>query len=185
MAIAPSATGTTAHTEALPPAIQQAYDAHAPSLFRVLRRLGVPDAQVEDAVQDTFVVACRRHAAFEARSSYKTWLYGIARRVARDYRRQRARRYSEDPEIEGLSGGTNPETQTDAARAARLLDAGLGRLSEPLREVFVLAEIEQLTAPEIAEVVQVPLNTVYSRLRVARERLGAYLTEQRATGGSV
>ena len=64
-------------------------------MFRVLRRLGVTEASAEDALQDVFFVAWRRRSDFEGRAALRTWLYGIALRVARDYRRQRDRRARE------------------------------------------------------------------------------------------
>jgi RNA polymerase sigma-70 factor (ECF subfamily) len=148
----------------------QAYNAHAPEIFRVLRRLGVADSAVEDAVQDVFAVAWRRRDSFEGRSSQRTWLYGIARKVARDYRRKRQRATRETPDLEALSGGADPGTHSEAVEAARLVDAALKQMSEVLREVFVLVEIEQLTAPEAAEILSVPLNTIYSRIRLARQQ---------------
>jgi RNA polymerase sigma-70 factor (ECF subfamily) len=147
-----------------------AYNAHAPEIFRVLRRLGVADSAVEDAVQDVFAVAWRRREDFEGRSSQRTWLYGIARKVARDYRRKRQRASRETPDLERLPGGSDPGTHSEAVEAARLVDSALKQMSEVLREVFVLVEIEQLTAPETAEILSVPLNTVYSRTRLARQQ---------------
>ncbi len=155
--------------------LRDAYDAHAPELFRALRRLGVPDSLVEDAVHDTFLVASRRQGEFEGRSSYRTWLYGIARRVARDYRRHALRRGTEQPDFDAVSGGTSPERRVESVRAAQRLDAALAQLSDNLREVFVLVEIEQLPVPEVASVVGAGLNTVYSRLRLAREKLTSLL----------
>jgi len=148
--------------------LERAYDTYAPEMFRFLRRLGVPDAAVDDAVQDVFFVAWRRREDFQGRSSQRTWLYGIARKVARDHRRRRDRARHETPELDRLPAGSDPAAQTEAAEAARVVDAVLARMSETLRETFVLVEIEQLTAPEIVEILGVPLNTVYSRTRLAR-----------------
>jgi RNA polymerase sigma-70 factor (ECF subfamily) len=158
-----------------------AYAEHARYIFRVLRRLGVPDTALDDAVQDVFVVAWRRQDAFEHRSSTRTWLYGIARRVARDHRRARQRNDRHDPEVDTISGGSSPEADTESARAARRVDAALARMSDVLREVFVLAEIEQLPVTEIAEIVQAPLNTTYSRLRLARAKFSELV---QAEGGA-
>jgi RNA polymerase sigma-70 factor (ECF subfamily) len=164
------AAGPTSIEDAQLASLVDAYHAHAPEIFRVLRRLGVADAAVDDAVQDVFFVAWRRRNDFEGRSSQRTWLYGIARKVARDYRRKRERAAHETPDFDHLPAGSDPATQSEAAEAARLVDAALERMSEVLREVFVLVEIEQLSAPEIAEVIGVPLNTVYSRTRLARQQ---------------
>lgn len=161
-----------------------AYDRHAPEIFRVLRRLGVADAALDDAVQDVFYVAWRRREAFEGRSSQRTWLYGIARKVARDYRRKRQRAARESPELEHLPTASDPAAHTENAEAARLVDAALERMSELLREVFVLVEIEELSAPEIAEILGVPLNTVYSRTRLARQQFRTHISQLLEPKGS-
>jgi RNA polymerase sigma-70 factor (ECF subfamily) len=158
-------------------AIASAYDEHAPVIFRVLRRFGVPDTALDDAVQDVFLVACRRYAEFEGRSSTRTWLYGIARRVARDHRRSRQRGLRETSEIEKLRTTRDPASITESAEAARLLDCALEGMSETLREVYVLLELEELSAPEIARLIDVPLNTVYSRVRLARQHVQTFMRE--------
>lgn len=138
-------------------------------VWRVLRRLGVPDRSVDDAVQDVFVVVHRRLADFQGRSSLRTWLYGIARRVARDQRRRDQRR-GEAVELPAEVAGAAPDPRQAAedAEALRALRGLLAALPDEQREVFVLAELEQMTAPEIAEATGAKLNTVYSRLRLAR-----------------
>jgi RNA polymerase sigma-70 factor (ECF subfamily) len=158
-------------------AIANAYDEHAPVIFRVLRRFGVPDAALDDAVQDVFLVACRRYAEFEGRSSARTWLYGIARRVARDHRRSRQRGLRETSDIEKLPASRDPASISESAEAARLLDCALEGMSETLREVYVLLELEELSAPEIAALLDVPLNTVYSRVRLARQHVQTFIRE--------
>lgn len=162
-------------------ALTEAYDQHATTVFRLLRRLGVAEAAAPDALQDVFVVAWRKHAEFEGRSSARTWLCGIALRVARDYRRERDRRLREHDDIELTAPSPSPEAQAEHAAALRKLDTLLAAMSEPLRESFVLVEIEQLRAPEVADLLQVPLNTVYSRVRLAR----AALLEQMSAQGAV
>jgi RNA polymerase sigma-70 factor (ECF subfamily) len=160
-------------------ALADAYDQHATAVFRLLRRLGVTEAAAPDALQDVFVVAWRKHDEFEGRSSLRTWLCGIALRVARDHRRERDRRLREHADFELPAPSPSPEAQAERAAALRKLDSMLSAMSEPLRECFVLTEVEQLRAPEVAELLQVPLNTVYSRVRLAR----AALLEQMKEGG--
>ncbi len=164
-------------TDAIPP-LDRLYDLHADYVFRVLRRLGVDAAHVEDAVQDVFMVVLSRAESFEGRSSLRTWLYGIALRVARAHRRRRQTEPLEDASLDGDARG--PARETEHAEELRLLGALLAELEEPFREAFVLAEIEQLTAPEIAEVTGVKLNTVYSRIRLGRQRFEAALRRHRA-----
>lgn len=155
--------------------IESLYRDHFDFVWRSVKHLGVADAAVDDAVQDTFVVAHRRLADFAGRSSPRTWLFGIALRVARDHRRSRTRR---ERFLEAFGHKPTPPTatpfeQTVRGEASRVLRGFLDTLPEEQRSVFVLAELEQLTAPEISEVLSVNLNTVYSRLRVARAAFNA------------
>lgn len=145
------------------------YDQYFAFVWRNLRRLGVGEAAVADAAQDVFLVVHRRLSEFEGRSTARTWLFGIVLRVARDHRRRLLRKEPGQPLDEKLAD-VRPTPFDDAARteAARLLEGLLDELDDEQRAVFVLAELEQMTAPEIAQVLSVKLNTVYSRLRLAR-----------------
>jgi RNA polymerase sigma-70 factor (ECF subfamily) len=145
------------------------YDAHFEFVWRSLRRLGVREANLDDAAQEVFLIVFRRQDAFEHRSSSKTWLYGIAFFVARRFARASARDASA-PIPEELPDTREPTPHEVVARAqsVRLVHAALDLLEAEKRAVFVLAELEQLSAVEIAEVIGAPLNTVYSRLRAAR-----------------
>lgn len=172
--VASKATSNDGEREQLTPSadltITALYENYFEFVWRSLKHLGVPDAAVEDATQDTFLVAHRRLADFAGRSSPRTWLFGIAIRVASDYRRSRSRRdrlhlsYAQKPE----AAGATPYDHTLRAEATRLLHACLDDLSEEQRAVFVMADLEQMTAPEIAETLGTNLNTVYSRLRTGR-----------------
>jgi RNA polymerase sigma-70 factor (ECF subfamily) len=150
--------------------VASVYDQHAAFVFRSLRRLGVPDRSVDDAVQDVFIVVHRRLGEFEARSSLRSWLFGIARRVAHDHRRRigRKERGEELPETLIDPAGSTPAVDVERAQAVQVLHAILASLDDEKREVFMLAELEQMTVPEIAAAIGVNLNTVYSRLRAAR-----------------
>jgi len=160
----------------------QIYNAHAGFVFRALRSLGVQESGLDDAVQDVFMVVVRRHDDFEGRSTLRTWLYGITLRVAQRHRELARRRLTANVEAsEDLcSPHSDPEQQSARAADARFLDVVLDTMSDPLREVFVLAELEQLTAPEIAALLGVKVNTVYSRLRLARERFTQALDARKA-----
>ena len=171
-----------------PPTFAALYAAHFDFIWRTVRRLGVSEAAVDDVVQDVFVVAYRRLDSFEGRSKPRTWLYGIARRVVSDHRRSLRRRKPHTTLQEThASGDASPQEVAARAEAAALLHAFLEGLPASQREVFVLAELEQMTAPEIVAATGAKLNTVYSRLRLARrafERVGARLraTTQRLEG---
>jgi RNA polymerase sigma-70 factor, ECF subfamily len=145
------------------------YENHFEFIWRTLRRLGVSRASLDDATQDVFVVAFRRRADFAHRSSARTWLAGIAIKVAADYRRRQKRKGGLQPltdSIEDCRPGA--EAHLVQFEALRRIDEVLGTLDDEKREVFVLSEWEGMTAPEISEITNTNLNTVYSRLRAAR-----------------
>lgn len=156
-------------------AFRELYQAHVGFVWRNLRRLGVADRDVEDKVQEVFVVAHRRWEEFEDRGhGPRAWLFQILLRVASDARRHR-RRHPVDPDG-GIAQDRQfveaPQTKALQQRQALdLLDQALEGVEVGRRAVLVLHEIEQMTAPEIARTLEIPLNTVYSRLRVARVEL--------------
>jgi RNA polymerase sigma-70 factor (ECF subfamily) len=153
------------------PGFDEVYETHFDFVWRSVRRLGVPERQIDDAVQDVFLVVHRRLSDFEGRSSIRTWLFGIALRVARDHRRSLSRRGNleqlDEQQIDG--GAASPDERTARSQALLLLERFLARLDEDKRAVFILAELEEMTAPEIGEALGVNVNTVYSRLRAARK----------------
>jgi RNA polymerase sigma-70 factor, ECF subfamily len=147
----------------------QIYDQYFEFAWSNLRRLGIPAAHLEDAVQELFIVVPRRLAEFAGRSALKTWLAGIAWRIASEYRRHESRKGGTEPLPDTLvAPGRDPLGAAVHAEAMRQLDSLLDRLDEDKRVVFVLAELEQMTVPEIAQALAVNVNTVYSRLRAAR-----------------
>ena len=152
------------------PVFPDLYDDHIDLVWRALRRLGVADASLEDAAQEVFVVAHRKLDTFEGRSSVSTWLYGISVMVARNFRRT-ARRHAEAPlePRDEESHASVPDEVSEAGQASRIVERLLESLSEEKREVFVLAELEELSGPEIAATLGLNINTVYARLRAARQ----------------
>lgn len=156
---------------ARPESFQALYDDHVDMVWRALRRLGVPESSLEDGVQEVFVVAHRKLASFEGRSSESTWLYGIAVMVARNLRRH-ARRHPEaplEPAHEESLVSAPPDEALGESEASRVVEQLLATLSEEKREVFVLAELEELAGPEIAKTLGINTNTMYARLRAARQ----------------
>ena len=141
---------------------------------RVLRVHGVAASWLEDATQDVFLVVFRRFDHFIPRASHKTWLFAIAARVAKDYRRRASRKEGllEFEEHDLPCSRSDPFAAAAAAQSLRELQRQLGSLGDERREVFLLAQLEEMTAPEIAKALRVKLNTVYSRLRSARRELG-------------
>lgn len=168
--------------EARARAFRALYDGQLDFVWRNLRRLGVPDSEVEDRAQEVFVVAHRRFDEFEDRGrGPRAWLFQIVLRVASDARRHR-RRHPEFPDGGDAVERVSVEPPQAGAMARRdtlaRLDAALSALDLDRRAVLVLHEIEEMTAPEIAQVLGIPLNTVYSRLRVAREKLEGALARR-------
>lgn len=158
---------------------EELYEKHFEFVWRSLRRLGVPTSHLDDATQEVFFVAFRRASDFEGRSTLKTWLFGIAWNVAR--RASRVNSRQEEPLSEHEpSVATNQEESASRAEAVRILYEVLNELDAEKRAVFVMAELEELTAPEIVEITGAPLNTVYSRLRAARAEFDAVLRRRRA-----
>lgn len=163
------------------------YDDHVAFVWRNLRRLGVAPSDVEDRVQEVFVVAHRRIGDYQERGhGPRAWLFQIVLRIASEWRRHR-RRHPED-----VDGGAAQELEHTEAEQAELiarrealdqLDIALASLDVDKRAVLVLHEIEDMTAPEIAESLSLPVNTVYSRLRVARQQLEAALRMQDRKSG--
>ena len=157
-----------------------------PFVWRSARRLGAPEGTLDDVAQEVFVIVHRRLAQFEARSSLKTWLFGIVVNVVRA---QRRRRPKTSPDAASSSRAV-PETLPDTgpgphetlarAEAARVVDCLLEALDDDKRAVFVLAELEEMPAPEIAAALGIPLNTVYSRLRLARQEFAIAGARHRA-----
>lgn len=159
------------------------YEAHVRFVWRTLRRLGVPDKDCDDAVQDVFLVVHRRLADFRPEAPIKHWLFRITAGIARDHRRSFRRKNPREHGFEPLSttdevadlAQESPLDSAERGAAARLIRDLLQALDEPKREVFILSELEQMTAPEIAQALEIPLNTVYSRLRRARSEFEAAL----------
>jgi RNA polymerase sigma-70 factor (ECF subfamily) len=143
---------------------------HHAFVWRSLRRLGVPDCDVDDASQQVFLVAHRRMAEIVPESG-RSFLFQTALRVAADWRRAHKRR-GEQTGMDLLDvpdGAANPEELMDQRRARALLDRVLVGMPMDLRAVFVLFELEEMTMIEIAALSDIPLGTVASRLRRARQ----------------
>jgi RNA polymerase sigma-70 factor (ECF subfamily) len=150
------------------------YEQHFAFVWRSAKRLGVADHAIDDAVQDVFLVVHRRLHEFEGRSSVRTWLFGVVLRVVRsrtrsDLRKARVGGIGRGDDIDAVPSHENdPQQHAERKQAVEFLYRFLDGLEDAKREVFILAELEQMTAPEIADALEVNVNTVYSRLRAAR-----------------
>ena len=163
-------------------------DAHLDTVWRALKRLGVPDAGADDATQEVFIVAARRLDEIQ-HGRERGYLLGIALRVAADARRALRRRGEVplDQVGDGALAGTGQhaagaaEAALDQQRARRALATVLAGMPDELREAFVLFEIEELTAPEAAAALGIPVGTIASRVRRARELVRAQMARQGGT----
>ena len=156
-------------------------------VWRSARALGVAPGAVDDVAQEIFVVVHRRLPEFAGRSTLRTWLSGIVLNVVRHHRRTIARKSphelsrEEPASLDELPAtGRDPHEAAELAEGTRLLQRTLDELSDDKREVLVLAELEELPVPEIAEALGLKLNTAYSRLRLARADFEEALARHRA-----
>lgn len=152
--------------------------AHFSFVWRSLRRLGLSEADADDATQQVFLVAARRIGAIEP-GKEKSFLFGVALRTAQKARRSYARRReAPDDELAYRRDSTpGPDELLDRQRARALLDHLLDELGEELRVVFISYELEQMTMAEIAQALGIPPGTVASRLRRARAAFTARVAE--------
>lgn len=155
---------------------------HLSRVWRQLRAMGVLECHLDDATQEVFLIAHAKLASFEGRAQFSTWLYAIAYRVGANYRRKARRDAAEElNEAEQPAAFGDPEQALREKRAAALVQTFCDGLSEKLRDVFVLAILEEQPAPEVAQILGVPENTVYSRVRLVREAFRRVLAESELT----
>jgi RNA polymerase sigma-70 factor (ECF subfamily) len=156
------------------------FAAHFDFIWRSLRRLGVIEANVDDAAQEVFMVASRRLDAIEV-GKEKSFLFGTAVRVASDARRgagRRRERISDDEATDVADPTPAADVLVDQKRARALLDEIIASLPDGTGPVFVLYELEGLTMAEIASVLSLAPGTVASRLRRAREHFEAVIARR-------
>jgi RNA polymerase sigma-70 factor, ECF subfamily len=153
--------------------------AHFSPIWRALRRFGLSAADADDAAQQIFLVAVRRLDQIEV-GRERAFLYGMAANAAFKVKRTLARRREKLTDFDDYVGPQpSGEELLERRRARELLDRILSTLDDDVRVVLVLHEIEQLTAPEIAEALSIPLGTVASRLRRGREQFARRLAQFR------
>ena len=180
-----TATAVISAAARLEPAVvpfRELFRAHVVFVWRVLRRLGVPDAEADDAVQEVFIVVARQLVHYDERGSVRAWLFTIARRVAQHSRRSRIRRERTQQCSPTVPGSDDPHRLAERGQAVTLLREFLATLDENQAMVFYLAEVEGLSMPEIASTMDSNLNTAYGRLRLARKRFEAFVATHSAPG---
>jgi RNA polymerase sigma-70 factor, ECF subfamily len=144
---------------------------HVDFVWRSLQRLGVREPDLEDALQEVFVVVHRRLSSFDGSCRMTSWLFGIALRVAAAHRRRAHRRREQlvaEVGDDRASPEQSPEEQTALRQARERVTTILDSMDLEKRVVFVMFELEELGGPEIALELGIPVGTVYSRLDAAR-----------------
>jgi RNA polymerase sigma-70 factor (ECF subfamily) len=154
----------------------QVFDEHLDRVWRALHAMGVPAHQVEDAAQEVFLIVHDKLDTFEGRSKLSTWIYAITFRVGSNYRSKQRRR----PHHCGLdssepSPDDSPEQQVSQREATRVVEEYCRTLDEGMRDVFVLCLLEEQPAVDVAELLGLSPNTVYSRIRLLRQGLRSWL----------
>ena len=163
----------------------EVYATYFDFVWRSVRRLGVDVSGVDDVVQDVFFAVHRRLGDFEGRSSLRTWIFSIVVHFVRHHRRTGRRKghpgeSATDPDMLADVRAPGPFESAERRETVRVLDDILRCLDDDKREVFVLSELAQMTAAEIAEIVGTSVNTIYSRLRAARQEFELALARHRA-----
>jgi RNA polymerase sigma-70 factor, ECF subfamily len=151
--------------------LQAIYAAHFDAVWHHLRRMGVAEADREDLAQEVFLIVHKRLPSYDAARPLRPWIIGICARVALHYWRSARRRPIDDTTLSDIERKALAPTGDRDHDARVLLGAMLATLDPDRRTELILHELEGFSAPEIAELTETPLNTVYSRLRRTREEL--------------
>lgn len=160
---------------------RELFDREFAFVWNTLRRLGVAEKDRRDVAQEVFVVVYQKLGDYDRERPIRPWLFGISYRIALRYL-SLARHHGEVLVDADAPASDNPHTLTLARERAALVQRAIDRIEVHRRAVFVLAEIDGLTAPEIAAALEVPVNTVYSRLRLAREDFAKAVADLSAEG---
>jgi RNA polymerase sigma-70 factor (ECF subfamily) len=177
-----SAAAMRVEQEASPPIdFKAVYEANFDYVFHTLRRMGAPDRDLEDLIHDVFLAFYRGLDGFDPTRPVKPWLFGIAFRVFSDFRRKAQHKYEIPSEPRDRASNQPPADELVAQRQRHdLVLRALDVLDLDKRAVLVMHDIDGHAMPEIAAVLSVPLNTAYSRLRLAREQFAAAVRRLRA-----
>jgi RNA polymerase sigma-70 factor (ECF subfamily) len=163
------------------------HEAHGDFVWCSLQRLGVRPSDLDDVFQETFIVVHKRLHSFDSTSQMTTWLFGICLRVAAAYRRRawfrREIPTAEPPDVGEAAASELPDAQYALRQASATLERVLSLMDLEKRAVFVMFEIDELPGETIAEVLGVPVGTVWSRLAAARKQFQSKLSRVRSAEG--
>jgi RNA polymerase sigma-70 factor (ECF subfamily) len=180
--------------------VQAAHTAYVPldddgfrALFRAefryvwtsLRRLGVPPRDLEDVAHEVFLEVHRHLPRYDPRRPARPWLFAFAVRFASDYRKQaRVRREGLGEVVDTADPSAPPDAGLERREAREIVAEALGAVEIGRRAVFILFELDEVPMPEIAESLGLPVNTAYSRLRLARDEFAAAVRRIQRTRGA-
>src|SRR6266545_269263 len=167
----------------LPLRVDEVYRRHVDFVWACLQRFGVRDRDLDDALQEVFVVVHQRLSSFRGDARMTTWLYSICLRVAYAQRRRGhlRRELSVDQVHDTIDeDGTSPEDELAVRERSRVLEALLDELDLEKRALLAMFEIDELPCEEIASILGLPLGTVYSRLHAARKAFAKAVARFRA-----
>jgi RNA polymerase sigma-70 factor (ECF subfamily) len=167
------------------PPFRAVFEAELSYVFNTLCRLGVRPADVEDLTHEVFIAVHGALSAYDPARPLRPWLFGIAFRVASDYRRRArfTREVQRDGEGDVADATPGADERLASEQARRLLLEALDALDAGRRAVVVMHDIDGCSIPEVAEAMSIPLNTAYSRLRLGREQLKAAVKRIRLRQG--
>jgi RNA polymerase sigma-70 factor (ECF subfamily) len=167
------------------PDLGAVFDEHFDYVWNALRRLGAREADLEDLVQEVFLRVHLRRGQYDATRPIRPWLFGFAFRVAADYRRLARHRVEAPYEpFEAVDPAPPADRHVEGREEHALVQAALEAVELERRAVFVLHDLDEVPVPAIAETLGIPLNTAYSRLRLAREEFAAAAKRLRKATGA-
>lgn len=170
---------------AVVPSFAEVYRQYFDFVWSTVRHLGIKGAAIDDVVQEAFIVIHAKLHTVQQPDSLRSWIYGVVRRTASSHRRARkpdesAAAQAAELEQSLVATSSTPLDAAEHSAQLELLSSLLAELGEAKREVFILAELEEMPVREIAEALDIPLNTAYSRLRAARLAFEAGLARRAA-----
>ena len=155
-----------------------AFERELDYLFVTLQRMGASPAEIDDLLQDVFMILYRRWSTLDVTRPLRPWLFGVTYRVLRASRRRRAREVlREDFEIE--DAGANPEESLRDQESLGMLSAALSRVPPARRRVVVMHDIEGVEISDIARGLSMTRFGVYTRLYKGRRELASALRRLR------
>jgi RNA polymerase sigma-70 factor, ECF subfamily len=169
--------------ESPPVSFNAIFESEFDYVWKSLYRLGVQARDLEDVTHDVFVDVYRRFSAYDSSRHIRPWLFAFAFRAASDYRRRGRNRFEVIGATERPDDAPLADEQLASKQALAHVAAALETIDLDRRAVFIAHDLEDCPVPEIAAALGIPVNTAYSRLRLAREQFAKAIIRQRARQG--